>query len=222
MIIPVVPFTRLVMFRIHSKYHFHNTGQRYYLNMKTMHMHKDSESRLLINCMTWIFSSLVASTRETQLELWGKPVLDVMLRLIIWAREGGKIIQTSCSCRMIWRFWWLMPIMASSPVGNKLSRKQRAGKKILYRKNDSAIIAYKEKRLKRRASVEDVIGNRLSFGGLLETVSNAVSITLYHRNCAAAFAVTPHRAITVDTGGAGDPKFRDLCTVCPELARKKG
>lgn len=36
-------------------------------------------------------------------------------------------------------------------------------------------------------------------GGGLETVSNAISITLYHRNCAAVFAVTPHCAVTVDT-----------------------
>jgi hypothetical protein len=33
--------------------------------------------------------------------------------------------------------------------------------------------------------------------------------------------MAPHRAVTVDTGGAGDPKFRDLCTVCPELASKR-
>ena len=58
--------------------------------MKTMHMHKDSESRLLINCMTRIFPPLVASTRETQLELWESPFWDVMLGLFIWAREGRK------------------------------------------------------------------------------------------------------------------------------------
>ena len=116
--------------------------------------------------------------------------------------------------------------MASSPVGHKSNRKQRAGKKYCTGRTIQQI-AHKEKRLKRRASVEDVVRSRFGTGcfwggGLLETVSNAISITLYHRNCAAAFAVTPHRAVTVDTGGAGDPKFRDLCTVCPELASKKG
>ena len=109
----------------------------------------------------------------------------------------------------------------------QVESKTESWQEILYRKNDSAIIAYKEKRLKRRASVEDVVGSRFGTGcplegGLLETVSNAISITLYHRNCAAAFTMTPHRAVTVDTGGTGDSKFRDLCTVCPELASKKG
>jgi hypothetical protein len=65
-IIALGPLTRPVMFRIHRKYHFQNTGQQYYLNMKTMHMHKYSESRLLIICMTRIFPPLVASTRGTQ------------------------------------------------------------------------------------------------------------------------------------------------------------
>ena len=88
--------------------------------------------------------------------------------------------------------------------GKQVESKTESWQEIMYRKNDSAIIAYKEKRLKRRASVEDVVRSRFGAGrplgeGLLETVSKAISITLYHRNCAAAFAVTPHRAVTVDT-----------------------
>jgi len=118
--------------------------------------------------------------------------------------------------------------MASSPVGRKqVESKTESWQEILY-KNDSAIIAYKEKRLRRRASVEVLLGQDLEpavlflcvCGGGLETVSNAISITLYHRNCAAVFAVTPHRAVTVDTRGAGDPKFRDLCTVCPMVDKR--
>jgi hypothetical protein len=66
----------------------------------------------------------------------------------------------------------------------QVGSKTESWQEILYRKNDSSIIAYKEKRLKRRASVEDVVGSRfgtgcpLGGGGLLETVSNAISITL--------------------------------------------
>ena len=113
--------------------------------------------------------------------------------------------------------------MAFSRVGTSRVEAE-SWQEILYRKNDSAIIAHKEKRLKRRASVEGADGSRLGLVILwgaeqLETVRNAISITLYHRNCTTVFAVTPHRALTVDTGGAGDPKFRYLSTVCPELAK---
>ena len=58
--------------------------------MKTMHMHKDSESRLLIICMTRIFPSLVASTRETQIELWRKPVLGCYVVEFVYLGEGRE------------------------------------------------------------------------------------------------------------------------------------
>lgn len=175
------------------------------------------------------FSSVVATTRETQLlELWGKPVLGSYVVMIIYLGEGRE----GRSFKQVVAVGCFDVLMVNNGVqsGRKQveSSKTKSWQEVLYRKNDSAIIAYKKRREAektskcRRCWVKIWIWLSFEGVGLLETVSNAISITLYHRNCAAAFAMAPHRAVTVDARGAGDPKFRDLCTVCPELASRRG
>lgn len=82
--------------------------------------------------MIRIFPSLVASTRETQLELWGKPVFGCCVVKIIYFGEGreGKSFKQVAAVGCFEDFDKLIRAeYGVHLVGNKSSRKQRAGKK---------------------------------------------------------------------------------------------